>query len=284
MDDYTYQRPKTPVDTEHSGIYNPGSSGGYTPGSTSGYTPGGASGYTPGGYTHSVSVGSSGYTPGSSVGSGGYTPGSSIGGGGYNLGGLGGYTPGGHTTVGFHYERKPGDVPPLSFDEKHEDLVKEVSQLAGEKESLMKDIASFKKQKDELQTSVNDLQTREATLKTRLAQAEQNLELMKKLELKNAQQPPESVAKQNDKIKELEMVLREREEKIAKKELELQTEADMLYQRNKELKLKEYDMGSEGANPVIFVVNKIDLDYFYQWPMGTHFTKTPELKHLSIEL
>jgi hypothetical protein len=58
----------------------------------------------------------------------------------------------------------------------------------------------------------------------------------------------------------------------------------MLYQRNKELKLKEYDMGSEGANPVIFVVNKIDLDYFYQWPMGTHFTKTPELKHLSIEL
>ncbi|XP_019857554.1 PREDICTED: PERQ amino acid-rich with GYF domain-containing protein 2-like isoform X2 [Amphimedon queenslandica] len=139
-----------------------------------------------------------------------------------------------------------------------EKLIKEIGHLDGQRKMIEEEIRVLTAEKEQLDIDVEHLKVEENKFRTRLMQAEQNLDLVSQVaekrrseqELKNESRTSdtaEELKRQEERIKQLEISLRERESDIKRKEMELQTQSDILYQRNKEISLKEYDLRNSGS-------------------------------------
>ena len=118
--------------------------------------------------------------------------------------------------------------------ERRDKLVAEVTFLDGQKVGLMNQLEAKGKEKEMLQADVTGLTQEVASLKQKMAQYEQNLEAFQSLSQRKRQSEEE----------DREFLLREREQAVQQHEMELKSQEDMLYQRKKELDLREFDIGS----------------------------------------
>ena len=142
------------------------------------------------------------------------------------------------------------DTPTLEVEhlrERKERLVKEVASLDAQKGELMRD-------KQDLERELGLLNERAMALKQKCAQYEQNLEAFKSLNLTKRRESFQDPLDDDREYK-----LTEREQAVQKRELELKSEADVLFQRKKELDLREFDINNEenpqvGCHVTLFVV------------------------------